>query len=222
MSGETDTFRDLQKAPLGEVRSKIRANAYTGHTAGLAAGYQQCNVVLLPEADALDFFRYCQRNPRPCPLIYVSDAGDPAMHGLGLDIDIRTDVPLYNVYRNGYLTEQRPDIRDLWRADFVAFALGCSFTFEHALVSGGIPMRHIENDLTVSVFRTALETTPSGRFRGSLVVSMRPIKKSDLETVSRTCARFQRRSVLRKSPAPTGAMPSRFARTRSRCSGPAA
>jgi uncharacterized protein YcsI (UPF0317 family) len=189
-SRETNTLRDLEDLSFDEVRSAIRANAYTGHTAGLAPGNQQCNVVILAQADALDFFRYCQRNPRPCPLIDVSDTGDPLMRRLGRDIDIRTDVPLYNVYRDGRLTEQRPDIRDLWRSDLVVFALGCSFTFEHALIAGGIPMRHIEGDRTVSVCRTSIETTPAGRFSGSLVVSMRPVKASRLETVSNTCARF--------------------------------
>ena len=189
-SHQINTLRDLEKLPLNDVRSRIRANAYSGHTAGLAAGYQQCNVVILPAADALDFFRYCQRNPKPCPLIYVSDTGDPSMRELGRDIDIRTDVPLYNVYRGGHLIEQRPEISKLWRRDFVTFALGCSFTFEHALVSAGIPMRHIEYDRTVSVFRTSIETTPAGRFSGDLVVSMRPVKKTDLETITRTCARF--------------------------------
>ena len=184
------TLRELEALPLDEVRSLIRANAYTGHTAGLGGGFQQCNVVILAEAHALDFFRYCQRNPRPCPLIYVSDTGDPSMHALGRDIDVRTDVPCYNVYRDGQLEAQCPDIQDLWRPDFVAFALGCSFTFEHALMSQGIAMRHIEADRTVSVFRTSIETTPAGRFSGAMVVSMRPIKQGQVEDVLRICARF--------------------------------
>ena len=184
------TWRELEGLPLDDVRSIIRTNAYTGHTAGLAGGFQQCNVVILCEAHALDFFRYCHRNPKPCPLIDVSDTGDPLMHALGGDIDIRTDVPYYNVYRDGLLEAQGPDIRNLWRPDFVAFALGCSFTFEHALMSQGIAMRHIEADRTVSVFRTSIETVPAGRFSGAMVVSMRPIKQAQVDNVMRTCARF--------------------------------
>ena len=184
------TWRELKGLPLDDVRSIIRTNAYTGHTAGLASGFQQCNVVILSAAHALDFFRYCQRNPKPCPLIDVSDTGDPLMHALGRDIDIRTDVPYYNVYRNGPLEAQGPDIRDLWRKDFVAFALGCSFTFEHALMSQGIAMRHIEADRTVSVFRTSIETVPAGRFGGAMVVSMRPIKHAQVDNVMQTCAGF--------------------------------
>ena len=184
------TLRELEGLPLDEVRSLIRANAYTGHTAGLGNGFQQCNVVILAEAYALDFFRYCQRNPRPCPLIYVADTGDPVMHALGGDIDVRTDVPYYNVYRDGQLESQGPDIRALWRPDLVAFALGCSFTFEQTLVSRGIAMRHIDADRTVSVFRTSIETTPAGRFSGAMVVSMRPIKQDQVEDVMRTCAHF--------------------------------
>ncbi len=184
------TLRELEALPLDDVRSLIRANAYTGHTAGLGRGFQQCNVVILAESHALDFLRYCQRNPRPCPLIYISDTGDPSMHALGRDIDIRTDVPFYNVYRDGRLDLQCADIGDLWRPDFVAFALGCSFTFEHALVSEGIAMRHIEEDRTVSVFRTTIDTAPAGPFSGAMVVSMRPIKASRLEDVMRTCTGF--------------------------------
>ena len=184
------TWRELKGLALDDVRSIIRTNAYTGHTAGLASGFQQCNVVILSAAHALDFFRYCQRNPKPCPLIDVSDTGDPLMHALGLDIDIRTDVPYYNVYRNGPLEAQGPDIRDLWRKDFVAFALGCSFTFEHALMSQGIAMRHIEADRTVSVFRTSIETVPAGQFGGAMVVSMRPIKQAQVDNVMQTCGGF--------------------------------
>lgn len=187
---KSKTLRDLEPLPLDEIRSIIRANTYTGHTAGLATGFQQCNVVILPEVHALDFARYCHRNPRPCPLIDISDTGDPAMRGLGCDVDIRIDVPLYNIYRNGQLEEQLPDVRALWHSNLVAFALGCSFTFEHALVLRGIGMRHIEEDRTVSVFRTSIGTVSSGQFGGGMVVSMRPIKRSQVDEVMQICARF--------------------------------
>ena len=176
--------------PLDEVRAQIRAGAYSGYTTGLARGYQQCNLVVVAERHAVDFFRYCQRNPKPCPVIGVSDTGDPMLTRLGSDIDVRTDVPLFNVYRDGELAEQRRDISALWRDDFVAFALGCSFSFEHALIANGVPLRHIAQNLNVAMYRTSIPTTPAGRFSGAMVVSMRPIHATQIETVTQICARF--------------------------------
>ena len=112
------------------ARRAIRTGAFTANTAGITPGYTQGNLAILPADLALDFMRYCQRNPKPCPLIGVSETGDPALPTLGRDIDIRTDVPSYNVYRNGELDETVTDIRHLWRDDFVAFILGCSYSFE--------------------------------------------------------------------------------------------
>ena len=136
----TTDFERLRQADLPALRSAIRAGRYAGHTAGLGRGYLQANLVILPAALALDFMRFCQRNPKPCPLVGVSDTGEPMMHTLGRDLDIRTDVPAYNIYRHGALKGAGPDIRDLWTGDMVAFALGCSFTFEHALMQAGIPL----------------------------------------------------------------------------------
>ncbi len=177
----TNTHAELRRAPVGTVRAAIRNGAYARHTAGLAEGFLQCNLVILPERFALDFMRFCQRNPKPCPLAGVSDTGDPMMRTLGADIDIRTDVPLYNVYRDGALAGQLTDIREIWRGDMVAFALGCSFTFERALAAEGILLRHVEQDMTVSMFRTGIETMPAGPFRGGMVVTMRPIADADVE-----------------------------------------
>jgi uncharacterized protein YcsI (UPF0317 family) len=157
------------------ARRAIRNGTFTGQTSRLAPGYTQGNLAILPADLAMDFLRYCQRNPKPCPLIGVSDTGDPALPTLGRDIDIRTDIPSYNVYRNGELAEQVPDIGALWRDDFVAFVIGCSFSFEQALVDGGVKLRHWEENLAVSVYITSLETTPAGRFGGGMVVSMRPM-----------------------------------------------
>ncbi|MDG4650591.1 putative hydro-lyase [Roseibacterium sp. SDUM158017] len=171
----TDAFRDLQRRDLATVRSAIRTGAYGGHTAGLGAGYLQANVVILPEAFALDFMRFCQRNPKPCPLVGVSDTGDPMMRTLGRDIDIRSDVPAYNVYRDGRLEGAVSDIADLWAHDMVAFALGCSFTFEHALGRAGIPLWHVENDRTVPMFRSSIPCAAAGPFRSDMVVSLRAI-----------------------------------------------
>ncbi len=184
------THAELRKAPVPAVRAAIRDGRYVRHTAGLADGRLQCNVVILPEAFALDFMRYCQRNPKPCPLVGVSDTGDPMMRTLGADIDIRTDVPLYNVYRDGVLAEQMTGIGDIWRGDMVAFALGCSFTFERALAAAGIPLRHVERDTTVPMFRTTIDTVPAGPFSGGMVVSMRPVPAADVERTVAISSRY--------------------------------
>lgn len=167
---EYDNFSDPQAA-----RRAIRNNTLSGHTAGLAPGFTQGNLAILPAHLAMDFMRYCQRNPKPCPLVGVSDTGNPMLPTLGHDIDIRTDISSYNVYRNGLLTDTVNDIKSLWQDDFVTFIIGCSFSFEQAMMDGGIPLRHIEQNLTVSMYVTSLETTPAGAFKGGTVVSMRPM-----------------------------------------------
>ena len=184
------SYRDLRSDDAPAVRAAIRSGAYRSHTAGLAAGRLQANVAIMRERHALDFMRYCQRNPKPCPLVGVSDTGDPLMRTLGHDIDIRTDVPAYNVYRDGRLTDTASDIRDLWEEDFVAFALGCSFTFENALIEAGIPVWHIANDTTVPMFRSGLETMPAGRFGGRMVVSMRAIDADQVDRATEIAGRY--------------------------------
>lgn len=191
MTSDTpQTHASLRDASVPALRSVIRKGDYTRHTAGLADGRLQANIVILPEELALDFMRYCQRNPKPCPLVGVSDTGDPMMRTLGADIDIRTDVPRYNIYENGQLTGQVTDLAALWRDDMVAFALGCSFTFERALAAEGIVVRHVERDTTVSMYRTTIETVPGGPFAGGMVVSMRPIAESDIERAVQISSRY--------------------------------
>jgi uncharacterized protein YcsI (UPF0317 family) len=189
---ETTTldYDELKKASLIEVRQAIRIGAYQGHTAGLAAGYLQCNLVILPESHALDFFRFCQRNPKPCPLVGVSDTGNPMMTTLGGDINITTDIPGYIVYRDGEATDVRSNVADLWREDFVAFALGCSFTFEHALLRAGISLRHITDNVTVPMFRTNVKLNKAGPFDGHTVVSMRPIANKNLAAVTEISGKY--------------------------------
>ncbi|AGI66740.1 hypothetical protein DUF1445 [Octadecabacter antarcticus 307] len=166
---------DLVASAAADVRAAIRTKSFTGHTAGLAAGKLQCNIAILPENVALDFLRFCQRNPKPCPIVAVGDSGDPYLPTLGQDIDIRTDVPKYRVFRNGALTDEVTDIRDTWTDDMVTVALGCSFTFENALLREGIPVRHIETGKNVPMFRTNIDLVPAGKFGGNMVVTMRPI-----------------------------------------------
>ncbi|GIX12755.1 MAG: UPF0317 protein [Paracoccaceae bacterium] len=180
----------LAQMSAAQLRRLIRAGAHRGQTSGLADGFLQANVVILPEEFALDFMRFCQRNPRPCPLVGVSDTGDPMMRTLGEDIDIRTDLPAYNIYRDGRLADSVTDIRALWNDRMVAFALGCSFTFERALRAAGIALWHTDHGTTVPMFRTALPTVPAGPFRGPMVVSMRAIDAARVDDAIAITHRF--------------------------------
>lgn len=173
-----------------EVRQAIRSGAYAGHTAGLAAGKLQCNLAILPQAHALDFLRFCQRNPKPCPVVGVSDTGNPYLPTLGADIDIRRDVSKYRVFEDGVLASEVTDISDLWRDDLVTVALGCSFTFENALIRHGIPVRHVEQGRNVPMFRSNIALTPAGPFQGEMVVTMRPIKADQVEQARQISARY--------------------------------
>ena len=156
------------------ARIDIRCGAYQDHTGNLAPGMVQGNVVILPADWADDFLRYCQLNPKPCPLLAVSNPGDPRLPAMGEDIDIRTDVPRYRVFRDGEAVDEVTDIQKLWTDDFVAFVLGCSFSFEEALLQAGLSVRNIEAGTVVPMFTTSIQTAPAGRFRGPMVVSMRP------------------------------------------------
>lgn len=181
---------DLVGASAAEVRAAIRTGAYTGHTAGLAAGKLQCNLAILPEQDALDFLRFCLRNPKPCPIVGVSDSGDPKLPTLGRDIDIRTDVARYRVFRDGVLSSEVTDISDVWTDDLVTVALGCSFTFENALVRHGLPVRHLETGRNVPMFKSNINLVPAGRFGGQMVVTMRPMPADQVDTAHAISRRF--------------------------------
>lgn len=181
---------DLIHASAADTRSAIRSGSYTGHTAGLAAGKLQCNLAILPEQHALDFLRFCQRNPKPCPVVGVSDTGNPMLPTLGTDIDIRRDVPRYRVFRGGTLSDEVTDIADIWTEDLVTVALGCSFTFENALLRGGIPVRHIESGKNVPMYRTTIDLIPAGPFNGQMVVTMRPIPAEQVAQAQAISRRF--------------------------------
>ena len=158
-----------------EVRQQIREGKWRQPTAGLAPGFVQANLVILPRDLAFDFLLFAQRNPKPCPVIEVTDVGsaEPKLSAPGADL--RTDVPRYCVYRDGALAGEVTDLRPVWRDDFVSFLLGCSFTFESALLQAGVPVRHIEEGRNVPMFITNIPCAPAGVFRGPLVVTMRPI-----------------------------------------------
>lgn len=171
-------------------RLRIRSGANSGQTAGLAPGHVQANLAILPADWAGDFLRFCQANPRPCPLLAVSEVGDPRLPTLGQDIDIRTDVPRYRVYRDGVLSAEPTDIGDLWQDDFVAFLIGCSFSFEEALLADGLPVRHIAMNRNVPMYETNIPCTPAGRFSGTMVVSMRPMVPKDAIRAIQITSRF--------------------------------
>jgi uncharacterized protein YcsI (UPF0317 family) len=173
-----------------ELRAACRSGDFSGNTSGLAAGYVQCNVVILPAEWASDFLRFCQANPRPCPLIAsAASPGDPSLPPLG-DIDIRTDVPSYRVFRDGRLESECTDIADLWRDDLVTFALGCSFSFEEALIADGLDVRNVTEGVNVPMYRTNIPCTPAGPFAGNMVVSMRPFRAADAIRAIQICTRF--------------------------------
>lgn len=173
-----------------ELRTAIRQKQFTNQTAGQAPDYLQGNVVILPKQYAQDFLVFCLNNPKPCPLIGISKPGDPTMPSLG-NIDIRTDVPRYRVYRNGILDKETDNISNIWTNDLVTFALGCSFTFEDALTKNGFKIHHITQNQNVPMFRSNIQTTPGGIFRGPLVVTMRSFPKTQIPTIFGVCAKYE-------------------------------
>ena len=148
------------------LRAAVRAGEHTGPTAGLAPGYTQANLVALPEADAFDFLRFCVANPKPCPVLDVTDPGSPEPAQMAPGADLRTDVPRYRIWRDGELVDEPTDASEHWRDDLVAFLIGCSFTFERALLAEGLPIRHVEQGVNVPMYRTSIDCTPAGRFSG--------------------------------------------------------
>jgi uncharacterized protein YcsI (UPF0317 family) len=172
------------------ARLSARQGRHRGPTAGLAPGYVQGNLAILPQALAGDFLRFCQLNPKPCPLIGMSAPGDWRVPELGEDLDIRSDLPRYRVWRNGELAAEPDDIGDVWRGDLVSFVIGCSFSFEEALMSDGIELRHITQGCNVPMYRTSIATQAAGPFHGPLVVSMRPLKPADAIRAIQITTRF--------------------------------
>ena len=162
---------------------RIRSGEWTGPTAGLAPGFVQANLVVLPHNLADDFDTFCERNPQALPLLDRTQPGSPVPERVAPTADVRTDLPRYHLYRAGQLVEEVTDIVTLWHADSVAFLIGCSFTFDTVLRDARIPIRHLESAGNVPMYRTNRGTNPAGPFNGPLVVSMRPIPEEDLERV---------------------------------------
>jgi uncharacterized protein YcsI (UPF0317 family) len=176
--------------PALAVRRDARAGRRTGQTSGLAPGHVQGNLAILPRQLAADFMTFCHLNPKACPVIGVSDVGDPSLPSLGADLDVRTDVPRYRVWRNGELVDEPTDITKYWREDLVAFVIGCSFSFEEALIEDGIALRHVQTGKNVTMFRTSIACSPAGPFKGPMVVSMRPLKPADAIRAIQITSRF--------------------------------
>ncbi|PMB47914.1 DUF1445 domain-containing protein [Fischerella thermalis CCMEE 5205] len=173
-----------------EVRQLCRQGKYQAPTPGVASGYVQANLVVLPQSVAFDFMLFCHRNPKPCPLLDVTEVGDPEPRMIAPGADLRSDLPRYHVFRYGELVEEVMDIKQLWRDDFVGFLIGCSFSFEAALLNTGIPVRHIEENKNVPMYKTSLNCMPAGVFSGPLVVSMRPLSPLDAIRAVQITSRF--------------------------------
>jgi uncharacterized protein YcsI (UPF0317 family) len=173
-----------------EARREIRTGRITGHTAGLAPSCVQGNLCILPAEYAAEFAAFCQRNPKPCPLIGMSAPGDPRIPDLGADLDIRTDLPCYRVFRDGECVDEPTSLMDLWRDDLVSFVLGCSFSFELPMLEAGIALRHLETGSNVAMYTTSIQCTPAGRFHGPTVVSMRPMTPANAIRAVQITSRF--------------------------------
>jgi uncharacterized protein YcsI (UPF0317 family) len=188
----SQVLQNLPANPAQEARLQIRAGKIRGNTAGLAPGYVQGNLMILPQNLAQDFLLFCQRNPQPCPILAVSEPGNPFLPSLGADLDIRTDIPSYRVWKEGVMVAEPDEIGDVWRDDLVSFLLGCSFSFEQALTEAGVPIRHIEQGCNVPMYRTNIPTEAAGVFHGPMVVSMRPMKPADAIRAVQVTSRFPR------------------------------
>ncbi|WP_394782097.1 putative hydro-lyase [Undibacterium sp.] len=184
-----DKTMEMAAMSPAELRALYREASYTGPTAGVARGFVQANMMIVPREYAFDFLLFCQRNPKPCPLVEVLEPGQ-FMPMCAPGADLRTDIPGYRIYEQGSLVKEVTDIAGYWRDDLVAFLLGCSFSFESALMEAGIRLRHVEQQRNVAMYKTSIPCTPAGRFQGNMVVSMRPIKSNEIASAVEISGRF--------------------------------
>ncbi len=173
-----------------QVRQACRIGKLTEQTSGMAPGFAQANLAILPRESAFDFLMFCRRNPKPCPLLDVTEPGSPIPQLAASLADLRTDLPRYRVWEHGELVDEPTEITHLWRDDLVSFVIGCSFTFEAALLRAQLPLKHLELGVNVSMFRTNIECEPAGPFHGPMVVSMRPLKPADAIRAVQITSRF--------------------------------
>lgn len=172
----------LQKTRSTEglaARLACRTGGFDKPTVGVAPGWVQANLAILPKSLAMDFMVFCQANPKPCPVLGVSMPGDPRVPAVADDLDIRTDLPRYRVWRDGEMVDEVTDVTGLWRDDLVSFVIGCSFSFEEALTADGLRIRHVDENRNVPMYRTDISCVPAGPFHGPMVVSMRPFRPAD-------------------------------------------
>ncbi len=174
-----------------EVRAACRSGAWDRPTAGLAPGFVQANLMVVPREAAFEFLLFCQRNPKPCPIVEVLEAGQVEPR-CAPGADLRRDVPRYRVYRDGRLADEVTDVTSAWRDDLVSFLIGCSFSFEEALAEAGVPLRHVECGCNVPMYRTTRPCAPAGRFSGPLVVSMRPIPAGQVPLAVQVTGQYER------------------------------
>jgi uncharacterized protein YcsI (UPF0317 family) len=162
-----------------DVRQLIRKGELATFTSGMCNGYAQANLAVLPKELAFDFLLFTQRNPKPCPVLDVTEVGCPEPKLAAPGADIRYDIPKYRIYRHGELADEVTDLSHYWRDDLVAFLLGCSFSFEGPMLDAGLEVRHITENHNVPMYITNIACTPAGVFSGPMVVSMRPMKPRD-------------------------------------------
>jgi uncharacterized protein YcsI (UPF0317 family) len=180
----------LAHAKASDARAIIRAGMWAGPTSGISLGSVQANMIVLPASWAYEFLLFATRNPKPCPILDVTEAGDPEPKLIAPGADIRTDLPKYRIWENGKLAGEPTDIKSAWRDDLVAFMIGCSFSFESALLDAGIGIRHIEEGVNVPMYVTDIPCVPAGRFSGFTVVSMRPVPYRQVSRAVACTARF--------------------------------
>lgn len=180
----------LDRTDPRQVRCAIRSGDFREFTNSVARGYVQGNLVILPAEHAGAFTEFCNRNPQPCPLLGVSEAGNPSIPHLAEDLDLRSDVGEYRVFRDGHVVGTENDITHLWRDDLVSFVLGCSFSFEQELERAGVPLRHLAEKNVSAMYVTNIDTRPAGPFHGELVVSMRPLRPADAIRAIEITSRF--------------------------------
>lgn len=181
---------ELGGASGAAVRQAIRAGAWRGTTHDLARGHIQANLAILPAAQALDFLRFCLRNPKPCPLLDVTDTGDPEARQVAPGSDLRTDLSRYRLYRDGRFVAELDDLRGIWRDDHVGFVMGCSLSFDAALEAEGIPAASFRRGARIPAYTSAIPCVPAGPFRGPMVVSLKPIPRSWAAAVRAVTARY--------------------------------
>lgn len=172
-----------------DFRDMVRSGQWRKPTSGVCKGYAQANLAILPKSVADDFLLFCVRNPKPCPLLDVIEAGS-TQPSIGQGSDIRTDLPRYKVFQNGQLVEEPDNLLGAWREDFVSFLLGCSFSFETALLAAGIRIKHMDLGLGCPVYSTNIPCRPAGVFQGNMAVSMRPIPKKSVMKAIQITSRY--------------------------------